>query len=790
MVSRFDWRQDAHDVASILYQNVITQEERKELGEYYTPSWLADAITETVWDDPASQRILDSSCGSGTFIGSAVRRLLSATTGETASKRLTLLQDNIRGIDIHPVAVQLAKATWVMASTETISAARNESPHAITSITAPIYLGDSLQLRYDTGNLEAEQFLQLNTGEILDESSEEIVFNIPKSLARRHSEFDRVVAELAYAIDHGHDAYASLRNMELDDSERLAMETVVANMVQLHHMGRNHVWAYYIRNMTRPAMISENKVDRIVGNPPWLKYADSSDIIRKELRTMSEHRYQIWAGGRQAPHQEVATLFYIRVAELYLRTGGRMGMVMPLSVLRLELHRKFRSGKYARRRRGRSRVPIPSWNFDFRADVPWDLDGLDPQPFDTMPSSVVFATFKGQDDGVESNRALAPGTVQMWRGATNTENVTKPLEALHHDDGTFYSPYAQLSRQGPTIVDRRLLFVEELVNNAPLALPTTTNTTVRRGRQDNIRYEEPQYENDMQNLDNLPVHQNHLFNIYMGECLAPYVTLGTWRAALPVLRDIMVMPMNHEDCPANEDGEISHIACRLDVDTLDQTMSWRWNIVADIYRRQHANQRISDLLDRLDYQHQLTSQLAYCRTLIDSEADEQLAFQQRPVRVAYTTSGQPTAAIIDDHHAILDSGLYQVSCVNRAEAHYVIAILNSNKLYREVEPFMPRGQFGGPRHLHKHCWKLPVPRYDSNDPLHSNLSLLGQVAASVCQSLVRPTIDANYNSGRRSDMARSLLRHQWQPNSPIAQTIERRVSELLNVRQREEFQEN
>ena len=48
------------------------------------------------------------------------------------------------------------------------------------------------------------------------------------------------------------------------------------------------MWAYYIRNMIRPAVIAEAKVDRIIGNPPWLTYSQSADIIRTELRDMSE----------------------------------------------------------------------------------------------------------------------------------------------------------------------------------------------------------------------------------------------------------------------------------------------------------------------------------------------------------------------------------------------------------------------------------------------------------------------------------------------------------------------
>ena len=77
VAEQFDWTQDAKEVAPTLYQNVIAQEERKRLGEYYTPRWLAKEITETVVDDPLNQRVLDPSCGSGTFIETAVEHILN-----------------------------------------------------------------------------------------------------------------------------------------------------------------------------------------------------------------------------------------------------------------------------------------------------------------------------------------------------------------------------------------------------------------------------------------------------------------------------------------------------------------------------------------------------------------------------------------------------------------------------------------------------------------------------------------------------------------------------------------
>ena len=125
VVEWFDWTQNATEVGPTLYQNVITQEERKRLGEYYTPRWLAKEITQAVVDAPLSQRVLDPSCGSGTFIETAVEHILNHSGGLSRTETLKKLQENVVGIDIHPVAVQLAKATWVMAAADTIRAARS-----------------------------------------------------------------------------------------------------------------------------------------------------------------------------------------------------------------------------------------------------------------------------------------------------------------------------------------------------------------------------------------------------------------------------------------------------------------------------------------------------------------------------------------------------------------------------------------------------------------------------------------------------------------------------------------
>ena len=752
VVEWFDWTQNAIEVGPTLYQNVITQEERKRLGEYYTPRWLAKEITQAVVDAPLSQRVLDPSCGSGTFIETAVEHILNHSGGLSRTETLKKLQDNVVGIDIHPVAVQLAKATWVMAAADTIRAARAEGTGTGT-VSAPIYLGDSMQLRYDTGTLSASQSIELETHETLPGHTTQIIFSIPRELARRQGDIDRLVSEMATAIDEGRNAEHVADAYEMSDASRQSIKAVATAMQDLHAADRNHVWAYYIRNMIRPAVIAEEKVDRIIGNPPWLTYGQSADIIRTELREMSEKRYQIWAGGKQASNQDIATLFYTRCAELYARPGTQIGMVMPHSALRAGQHLRWRGGNY-KRKGGRN---APSIGLNLQVHEPWDLDNVVPNFF-PMPASVVFAQYIGVGQGAP----LAPATVQVWRGDWQERyaGISRKSEVLHHDDGKFKSPYAELTRTGARIGDRQLFFVETLPHTASIPTANTTNVRPKLGSQDKVNYE-----GQLHQLEGV-VSNDHLFDVYLGECIAPFVALDPLKAALPVYRSTMTMPLNHDDCEGDK-----HNACRLDVAALHPTMRRRWSKAAEMYGAAHTNKEIKDLYSNINHLKKLPSQLDYLRGAI--AGDEK-------VRVAYTRSGRPTATIVRDNKAILDDNLFQTECASVNEARYVLAFVNSNQLATAAETFMPRGLYGA-RHLQKHGWKLPIPRYDANDPLHVRLSELGETAEQECQALIAESdIPTKPAGDAQSRAARRLLRHEWQPNSVTAQDIEAAVAQLLS----------
>jgi hypothetical protein len=99
--ARFRLRDVEADVLKILYESLVDPDERHDLGEYYTPDWLAAWIIAAAVDAPLEQRVLDPACGSGTFVFHAVRQLIAAgrAAGWPGPRILEACEEKVRGLD-------------------------------------------------------------------------------------------------------------------------------------------------------------------------------------------------------------------------------------------------------------------------------------------------------------------------------------------------------------------------------------------------------------------------------------------------------------------------------------------------------------------------------------------------------------------------------------------------------------------------------------------------------------------------------------------------------------------
>jgi SAM-dependent methyltransferase len=451
-LSRFEWGGVEHDVMKVLYESVIGAETRHSLGEYYTPDWLANEIIREAVADPLGERVLDPACGSGTFLFHAVRRYLDAAEqaempGPDAIRGVV---SQVIGVDVHPVAVTLARVTYLLG----IGMGRLRADDR-PAFSVPVYLGDSVQWGQQESLLTAEGLtVPTEDGSLL--FAEELKF--PERLLQDAGTFDRLVTELGEKSTRRERGSpvptlaATFRVFGVHPDDESVLEQTFATMCRLHDNDRNHIWAYYVRNLARPVWLSHlgNRVDVIVGNPPWLAYRYMPESMKAAFRQMSEDR-GMWAGASVATHQDLSALFLVRSAELYLCDGGRFGFVMPLATLSRRQYAGFRTGRF--------NAPGHSLRLSF--STPWDLHKVKPSFF-PVPASVVFGRRASEPVPLDQ-------PAEEWAGRLPVANASRELagEHLARADAAARQPPGEESRyanrfvQGATVVPRFLLTVEE-----------------------------------------------------------------------------------------------------------------------------------------------------------------------------------------------------------------------------------------------------------------------------------------------------------------------------------------
>ena len=771
-VARFRWGAAEYDFARILYQSVIPADDRRRLGEYYTPDWLAKAVVDEVMTDPLNQRVLDPSCGSGTFLFAAVQQYIAAAkaANQPAERILDGLAQSVIGIDVHPVSVHLARATWTLAAKEVIGKVKSgDAP------TVPVYLGDSLQLRTDSGSLFAQDHVSITvaaSGEVKrisgggasfkedeavgdksgitsEKKGGERRLNFPNSLVAQPDWFDRVMHGLSQAIARGKDPMLVLDDNDIPkgDSDREMLEDTARTLQDLHAEGRNHIWAYYTRNLVRPIWLSsdEGKVDVILGNPPWLTYNKTDATIRSELERQSKNDYKIWTGGRYATHQDIAGLFFARCVDLYLKDGGEIGMVLPHSALAAGQYKKWRSGNWG------------GVKADLSKKLPWDLERIDPNTFFPIASSVVFARRSEQN---KHSHALGD-KAKCWQGKLGglEEKGLSDFEEIALADAssdTFVSPYSNEARQGATIVPRLLYFVD--VQPSPTALARgIVKVSPRRSSQE----KEPWKSLWPADLTGAPIEEEHIWDVHLGETVAPYVLLEPLKAVLPVRPgEKMANPKDRQALAKKNATTIYGLEPR----SMEELMRDRWEVINDLWDEHKSPNNKLDLVSNLDYMGKFSSQLE----------------DSAPIRLLYTSSGRPTAAVLADSDEAIDYTLFWIHCDTRSEAYYLASIINSDTLEEAVNKFTIPNWSGRTRHLQKHLWRLPIPIYDPDNSLHIHLATLGtQLAAEAATQLdTLQTSRAAENKPTTITVARRELR-SWLSTHPPAQQTEQLVAQLL-----------
>ncbi len=634
-IDRHDWKRRQNDVMQSLYMDFVSATDRKVFGEYYTPDWLAALIVgealDDAWRSNAVEQaesagrsgarleglgVLDPTCGSGTFLYHAARRILDAPEMRELNpvQQADITASLIHGIDVHPVAVEIAK-TNMMRVLPTAPTMGNAAIH--------IRMGDSLMTDGDPTRLfEVEGAMRIMTPK-----RREIL--LPMNFVRRSRFADDMGRVVSAAIQKTPVPVPVLGTLEAADRKgveeaRDALEDAISEE-------GNSVWTWYAVNIAAPKLLSEHKVDRIVANPPWVKLSDIQHEPRKRAMERFGERLGIYQGGRQAPHTDIAAFFIQRTRELYLKNPKENPAIW------LVKKSSLRAGQWSAFRKLH------------RGTLAQSVDLEDLQPFGGGDATRCCLLLEHRP------MALAAGSRQLQALRKIDDSTKVPterprlheapetaIERIRFTAATSQAPQAPsgyltstgkpVFRQGATVLPQVLTIVDK---TEPAPERTRVRATTRKSTKTPWNGVKPR---------TIEIPKHWLIDLCTSNSMAAFV-VRTIRAIVPLDAQGTLLPLRE----INEQG---------------------WLLLNDLYKTHAGTGRHTPgtLLERIDHLRNLTVQLP-----LRQDAQRKLVLYPKSgdmMRAARARAG----------HAVIDHGLYWYRARTSGEAAYLAILLNTGCL--------------------------------------------------------------------------------------------------------------
>lgn len=319
--------EEVQDILQEIYMELIPTEMRHLMGEYFSPDWIVEHSLDMInYDGDIDKTLMDPTCGSGTFLTHALKRIIEKNNGILTKLDIEKITNNIVGFDINPISVVSAKANFIIIM---FSAYYESNLNEFGDpISIPIYIADSI-LSPVVYSEESDNTLIIET----------VVgpFEIPKfENYKTASEFLNILSQSIHEKPNFERFWAKCTRLNIvRQSDYIIIKALFDRLYILHRGGKDSFWPIILRNSFAPIMIG-NKFDYVVGNPPWIAWKSMSKSYR-------EGTLEVWksygifeknAYDKKTTHDDFGMAVTYVSIDQYLKNGGEMVFLLPASFLK------------------------------------------------------------------------------------------------------------------------------------------------------------------------------------------------------------------------------------------------------------------------------------------------------------------------------------------------------------------------------------------------------------------------------------------------------------------------
>ena len=405
------------DLLKDVYQGLVPDTLRKSLGEFYTPDWMIDYVYSNFENKNwLNERILDPTCGSGSFLVKAINiyKQEAAEKGISKQNLLNIITNNIWGFDLNPLAVQSARVNYLIAISDLIP---KDEPFEIE---VPILLADSVYSPADNPEND-DRIVRYTVGSNIAN----LTVYIPNDLAFNRILLDQVFAVMEESIldeETFNVVYDRLVKRKLiilgsyTSAYYEALKITYERVQELHTRNWNGIWFRIIRNFFWSAVAG--KFSLIVGNPPWVRWSNLPVEYRERIKPTCL-QYDIFSstGYHGGNELDVSGMITYTVADKWLEFDGDIAFVITQSHFQAPSSEGFRS-----------------WTISPESYLkPWQVDDLKLlKPFSDAANktSILFAK---KENGIIDYDNLYPVNYRLWtaaKGKTKSIDKTSTLSSV------------------------------------------------------------------------------------------------------------------------------------------------------------------------------------------------------------------------------------------------------------------------------------------------------------------------------------------------------------------------
>lgn len=688
-ISNFDFTNPDEDVLKGVYQELIDLDTRHALGEYYTPDWLCERVVQE-FNFKATDKILDPSCGSGSFLRAAIHRLKELNP----NIKVEQINDCIYGIDIHPLSVQIAKTTLLVSLGKEITKA-NKPIHL------NIILANTLLAPEGVKNLFGGEFLMqidkdkyyLNTQVFEDVHLFDEALEVCEELAEQ-THGKKLESEIVFS------KILARQYKRGGISPQIAQSfyKIYSGLKKVKEAGRDSIWKFIVQNLYKPYFLS-NKFNYIIGNPPWFTYSSIKNEEYQDILNQLALKYNIKPlKVANFPHLEIAAIFLAYCNNYFLKESGMLAFVLPRSFFSADHHDNTRSGNAK----------------GFKVTEVWDLQ--DVLPLFNIPSCVLFTEkeillkkipkfgiggkrFAGKLPTHNCNIETAANKLVeepvTWFYAKQGKGSAFSLKNTKQSNRV--NPYKKLFKQGATIVPRTFYFIQ-LSQEAPLnyierIINIKTSSAIQ-----------PDAKAPWKGLDFAGrIESQFIFRTALSKSILPFNLFKP---------DLVALPISIQEEHLNKKIKMFS-AKELMQEGFLNASKWFGNTerIWDLQKTEKSKGMNSN--DRIDFQRGLSDQNLNSEYLL-----------------LYNSSAKDANATVVERKAFdleffVESVAYVFYTDQENEAHYLASILNSTAPNEMMKDFQAKGLFGA-RHVHKKILDVYFPKFDAKNKTHQQLAVLSK----------------------------------------------------------------